>query len=101
VLLNLHLMGSAMLAEPELIIDSDEAKLLADAIAEVARAYDFTAMLSAKAQAGIDMAIALATVYGGRTLRILARKKRPRASVVNIQTPQPVNINAVPVPGVN
>jgi hypothetical protein len=80
VLFNLHVMGAGLLHEPDLAIDEDEAKLLANAVAQVATAYDFKAVLSQKAQAAIDMSIALATVYGPRVVKIATRPKQRRAA---------------------
>lgn len=75
VLFSLHTMAAATLQEPELCIDEDEAKILADAIEKVANAYNFSAMFSPKTQAGVDLCIALVTVYGHRVMAI-ARKQR-------------------------
>lgn len=76
VLLNLHLMGSALLQEPELQLDQDEAKLLADAVTEVATAYNWSAVISPKTQACVDMGIALATVYTKRAITIYHKHTR-------------------------
>lgn len=88
VLFNLHLMGAAMLNEPELMLDrdnngnpGDESKLLAEAVAEVATAYDFTSILNPKTQALVDLGIACATVYGGRITRIMSKSKRKPATI--------------------
>lgn len=93
VLLNLHLMGAALLSEPELQIDQDEAKLLSDAIAEVATAYNWSAGISTRTQACIDMGIAVATVYTKRVLTVYHKHTRkpgpvrvqPIATGTNVQ----------------
>lgn len=83
VLFNLHVMASAMLAEPELVIDETESKILADAVIEVSSAYGVGAMMSPKVQAAVDMAIALGTVYGKRAMTIYAKRSRkPRPVAV-------------------
>jgi hypothetical protein len=81
VLFALHTMAAATLAEPELAIDEDEAKILAEAIEKVANAYNFSAMFSAKTQASVDLCIALVTVYGRRVMTIA---KRPHKTVRNV-----------------
>lgn len=94
VLVNLHLMGAALLSEPELQIDQDEAALLSGAIAEVATAYNWAAVISPKTQATIDMGIALATVYGKRAMTIYHKHKRKGGPVrvQPIQAPQVQNV---------
>jgi hypothetical protein len=88
VLYNMHAMGAALLLEPELEISEDEAKLLATAVGNVAVAYNISAIMSPKTQASIDLAIALVTVYGRRTMSILSRPKKVRGPQVVRQTPQ-------------
>ncbi len=79
-------MGAAMLREPDIEITQDEAALLAEALKEVAGAYDFTAMLNPRTQAWIDLGIACTTVYGLRVLKIARKQKGPR--IVTMQSPQ-------------
>lgn len=86
VLFNLHGMAAGLLAEPDLQIDKDEAKLLADAVTEVARAYDLSAVLSPKTQAVVDLSIALVTVYGQRAMKIVFKPKQ-RQSLTVMQSP--------------
>ena len=84
VLYALHTMAAGLLAEPDLAIDEDESKLLAEAVEKVANAYNFTTLLSPKTQAGVDMIIALATVYGPRVIKIAKRPKHPMRNVTPI-----------------
>jgi hypothetical protein len=81
VLFSLHTMAAATLREPELAIDEDEARILAGAVEKVANAYNFSAMFSPKAQAGVDLCIALVTVYGHR---VMTMAKRPKHTVRNV-----------------
>lgn len=62
--------------------------MLADAIQEVAAAYDFTTILSPKTQALVDLSIACATIYGPRAMVIMARPKKHAPSPLRVM-PQP------------
>ncbi len=94
VLYNLHKMGAGLLNVPELAIEQNEAALLAEAVKEVATAYDFSAILNPKTQAWIDFGIACTAVYGERVLYILHKPKRG-PQVINAQPIHPVeNIKA-------
>ena len=88
VLFALHTMAAATLAEPELAIDEDEAKILAEAVEKVANAYNFSAMFSPKTQAGVDLCIALVTVYGHRVMTIARRPRKPMRNVTPINETQ-------------
>jgi hypothetical protein len=66
-------MGAAMLSAPELVLDKDEAKMLAEGIAGVQEFYSFTA--SAEAVVWANLIAACAAVYGPRAIVIYNRKK--------------------------
>jgi hypothetical protein len=83
-LFSMHVMAAAMLSEPDLCIDEAEAKILADALEKVAVAYNFSTLLSPKAQASIDLTIALVTVYGSRVMKIARKQRRPMRNVTPI-----------------
>lgn len=88
---SLHSMGAALLNEPELNIDKDEAQLLNDALVKMATEYGFGAIISPKTQASIDMCIALGTVYGPRAMSIYrkhGKKQRPVAVMPNASSVQ-------------
>jgi hypothetical protein len=70
-------MGAAMLAAPELAIDKDEAKMLAEGIAGVQEFYSFSA--SEEAVIWANLIAACAAVYGPRVVLIYQRKKAPKA----------------------
>ena len=84
VLFNLHKMGAGFLNEPALELSKDESALLAEAVKEVATAYDFTVLLNPRTQAWVDLGIACTVVYGGR-LHLLTRK-RPTPKIVTIDS---------------
>jgi hypothetical protein len=105
ILISMHTMGAALLAMPELEIDEDEAKLLADATANLAREYNITAILTPKAQAGIDFGIAVTTVYGTRLLAIYRKGKRKPVVAMPMpqskpQAPAPQKVNGAIVPDI-
>lgn len=85
VLFNLHKMGAGLLNEPDIAIEKEDAALLAEAVKEIATAYDFTAMMNPKTQAWIDLSIACTAVYGERVMKIM-RKHGKRDNVVSIKT---------------
>ena len=93
-LIMLHAMGSALLHEPELAIDGDEAKLLSDALTKTAVAFDWGAVVSPKTQALIELSIVCGTVYGPRVMKVAARRRKP-GKVVSMaaQAPQPMQGN--------
>ncbi len=84
VLFSLHVMAAATLKEPDLAIDEDEAKILAEALEKIANAYNFSTIFSPKTQAGIDLTIALVTVYGARVMKIAQKQRRPMRNVTPI-----------------
>lgn len=84
VLLGMHKMGAALLSEPELNIDEDEAAALAAAVAQIAAAYNFEAVLSPKVNAVIELATVAAMVYGPKIAIIVKRQKRPMRNVTSI-----------------
>lgn len=87
VLISLHTVAAGLLAEPELKIDDDEATMLAEAVKEVAAAYDFTQIFNPKTQALIDLTLVCGTVYGPKVITIYKRSnKRPK--VVNMTAAQ-------------
>jgi hypothetical protein len=97
VLYNLHNVAAAMLSEPDWAISKDESAILAEAVKEVAAAYDFTALMNPRTQAWIDFGIACTAVYGSRIAKVI--KPRHRMAVVQpqpVQAPQAVHQPYVP-----
>jgi hypothetical protein len=66
-------MGAAMLSAPELALDKDEAKMLAEGIAGVQEFYAFSP--SAESVIWANLIMAMTAVYGPRVLVIYNRKK--------------------------
>lgn len=93
-----HSFASAMLKEPSLAIEKDEAEMLSEALKEVATAYDFKAILSPKTQALVDLALVAGTIYGPR-LMLIAKQSKKHKPVVVIRPngAEPVTTNLGPV----
>lgn len=66
-------MGAAMLSAPEMALDKDEAKMLAEGIAGVQEFYAFSP--SAESVVWANLIMAMTAVYGPRILVIYNRKK--------------------------
>jgi hypothetical protein len=98
LLLSVHFMGAKLLEVPELELDEEEAKKLADAIRRVAEFYPVA--LSPKKLAWAEFSFAMAGVYGPRVIAIYkkAPKQQPGPRAVprqqaqsQAQSHQPVN----------
>src|ERR1700733_92075 len=85
ILFSMHTMGAALLAEPDLEIDKDEAALPAEALKEVALAYDFTQIFNPRVQALIDLGLVVMTVHGPRVVKIY--HKHQRKGTVTVMRP--------------
>lgn len=79
---SLHMMGSIMLAMPELILDEKEADELSKAIAQVTRHYNFET--TEKAVDWSSLMMSLAMIYGPRFVAI-----RNNRRAKNVQQPVP------------
>lgn len=88
ILLSMHTMGAALLSEPDLNITEDEAELIAEAVKEVAKAYDFTQIFNPRVQALIDLGIIVMTVHGPRVVKIYHRHNRQPGTVTVLRASQ-------------
>lgn len=79
LLFSVHAMGAAFLSCPELMLDHEEAKILGDATADVARHYNV--VIDEKTQAWLSLCMALSTVYGPRIFAIYARTTTTKPTV--------------------
>jgi hypothetical protein len=87
LLLSVHFMGAKLLEVPELELDEEEAKKLADAIRRVAEFYPVA--LSPKKLAWAEFSFAMAGVYGPRVIAIYKKApKQPGPRAVPRQTEQ-------------
>lgn len=83
---------------PELAIDQQESRAIADASAKVAEFYDMTA--DPKIIAWCNLAMVLGTTYGTRIIAINMRKKSERQKRGEKVTPIRPNVNAGGIPEV-
>jgi len=81
-------MGAALLSEPTLEITEDEAELLAEAVKEVAKAYDFTQIFNPRVQALIDLGLVVMTVHGPRVVKIYHKHSHRQGSVTVMRPSQ-------------
>lgn len=72
VLLSMHAMMAAGLQAPEMAIEADEAKMLAEAVAEVQRHYPM--VIDPRVMAWVNLVSAAGMVYGPRVYMIRKRK---------------------------
>lgn len=72
----MHGMAAAFLQTPELAIDGEEAKLLADAIAEVGKHYNIAP--DPVTQAWLNLSMVVGAVYGPRVLVMWHKTKMPK-----------------------
>lgn len=94
ILLSAHTLLAAIAKTPELILDKDEAKQLAEGIANVSRHYDLETT-----QKGMDwgnLIMVVGMIYGTRIFAIRAKK----ASSKKPDVPQTMASNVVDIPGV-
>lgn len=77
LLLSVHFMGAKLLSTPELELEPEEAKKLADAIKEVARHYSLA--MEPKKLALYQLAFTAGGIYGPRFIAIVKSKPRPVA----------------------
>lgn len=73
LLLSVHFGLAAMLHTPEIALDMDEARKLANASANVMRHYNVRT--TAKAMDWIQLSITLGVIYGPRAVVFAARRK--------------------------
>ena len=78
ILLSLHAMASGFLEVPELALDPDEAKLMADAAAQVAAHYNH--VMNPKVLAWANLAMVCGGVYGTRYAAVRMRLKAEAAN---------------------
>lgn len=73
LLLSLHTMAAVGFQAPELVLAQDDAKLLAEAMVDVAEQYSVT--VDPKVAAWAKLCMVAGTIYGGRILQIHLRRK--------------------------
>jgi hypothetical protein len=84
-LIGLHMMAAKLTGQQFMLLDPAEAKLLADAMENVAREYDLE--LSGKTGAFIQLLAAGAIVYGPRVLKLKAIREQARREARAAQQP--------------
>lgn len=82
LLLSGHIMLAAVTGASELVIDEQEAKLLADSVAAVNSAYGLDSIISPKVAAVVDLSFACAAVYGPRMVKIAKRAKQTKKPIL-------------------
>lgn len=96
ILLSMHGMAAAFSNTPELALDPDEGKKLAEGFAEVAQFYDFG--MTPEQAAWANFAMIAVPIYGSRIFVIWQRLKLERAN--NARPTQPAKTKApVATPG--
>lgn len=79
LLISLHMMAAAATKTPELMLDNQEAAMMASAINAVQNHYDFN--VSAEVTIWVNLISASAAVYGPRAVVIYSRKKKEQLQI--------------------
>ena len=91
ILFSMHMMAASFLKVPELALDDDEAKTLADAVNRVTEQYDIP-LMDEKTRAWVNLAMVGTTVYGPRLVAFKMNRKKKPSSVVPIQHSRTANV---------
>lgn len=92
--MSLHGIAAAVFGQPLLAIDPAEAKILADAVAELSKHYG-DLVPDPKTQAWLNLAMILGTVYGPRGYLIYMGVKPPPAAAQPAPMTDPATVNNV------
>lgn len=98
ILYSVHTMGAMFLKIPELMINEEESKQLAEAINKVTELYDIP-ILSDKSMAWMGLAMAAGSIYGPRMVAAkLSRPGKPKLVPQNKPVaPSPIQVAPVPI----
>lgn len=104
LLFSVHQMGAMLMDAPDLELTRDEAKQVADAVADVSALYDMP-IVNEKAAAWGNLALVVGMVYGTRAVSVVKKVGRNKAGkkgpeIIKPATPPPPSIFAPVIQGV-